>query len=30
LLDDLHAAGIAQATEIGYATSLQKSWVRLV
>ena len=30
LLDDLHAAGIVQATEIGYATSLQKSWVRLV
>lgn len=30
LLDDLHAAGITQATEIGYATSLQKSWVRLV
>ena len=30
LLDDLHAAGVAQATEIGYATSLQKSWVRLV
>ena len=30
LLDDLHAAGIVQATEIGYATSLQKSWVRRV
>jgi len=30
LLEDLHAAGIAQAAEIGYATSLQKSWVRLV
>ena len=30
LLDDLHTAGVTQATEIGYATSLQKSWVRLV
>lgn len=30
LLDDLHGAGIAQAAEIGYATSLQKPWVRLV
>ena len=30
LLADLHAAGVAQATEVGYATALQKSWVRLV
>jgi selenide, water dikinase len=30
LLDDLHVAGVAHATEVGYATSLQKSWVRLV
>ena len=30
LIDDLHAAGVACATEVGYATSLQKPWVRLV
>ncbi|HEY7220340.1 MAG TPA: selenide, water dikinase SelD, partial [Candidatus Binatia bacterium] len=30
LLEDLHNAGVAQATEVGYATSLQKPWVRLV
>jgi selenide,water dikinase len=30
LVDDLHAAGVPHATEVGYATSLQKSWVRLV
>ncbi len=30
LLDELHAAGVTQAVEVGYATSLQKSWVRLV
>ena len=30
LLEDLHDAGVAQATEVGYATSLQKPWVRLV
>ena len=30
LVDDLHAAGVNHATEVGYATSLQKSWVRLV
>ncbi len=29
LLDELHGAGITQAVEVGYATSLQKSWVRL-
>jgi selenide,water dikinase len=30
LVDDLHAGGVPHATEVGYATSLQKSWVRLV
>jgi selenide,water dikinase len=30
LVEDLAAAGIKEATEVGYATSLQKSWVRLV
>ena len=30
LLDELHGAGVTQAVEVGYATSLQKSWVRLV
>ena len=30
LLDDLHAAGVKHAVEVGYATSLQKPWVRLV
>jgi selenide,water dikinase len=30
LLDDLHSAGVQHAVEVGYATSLQKPWVRLV
>jgi selenide, water dikinase len=30
LLDDLHSAGVHDAAEVGYATSLQKAWVRLV
>ena len=30
LLEELHAAGVSHATEVGYATSLQKAWVRLV
>jgi len=30
LLEDLHAAGVSHAAEVGYATSLQKAWVRLV
>ena len=30
LLDELHGVGVAQAVEVGYATSLQKPWVRLV
>jgi selenide,water dikinase len=30
LLDDLRAAGVKDAVEVGYATSLQKPWVRLV
>ncbi len=30
LLDDLHAAGVKHAVEVGYATSVQKPWVRLV
>ena len=30
LVDDLHAGGVPHATEVGYATSLQKPWVRLV
>jgi selenide,water dikinase len=30
LIDDLRAAGVSSATEVGYATSLQKPWVRLV
>jgi selenide,water dikinase len=30
LLEDLHAAGVADAAEVGYATSLQKPWVRLI
>ena len=29
-IDDLHAAGVKVACEIGYATSQQKPWVRLV
>src|SRR5262245_22629602 len=30
LIESLHAAGVNHATEVGYATSLQKPWVRLV
>jgi selenide, water dikinase len=30
LLEELHAAGVKAATQVGYATSLQKPWVRLV
>lgn len=30
LLDELQAAGVKSAALVGYATSLQKSWVRLV
>ena len=30
LVEDLNAAGVTHATEVGYATSLQKAWVRLV
>ena len=30
LVEELHAAGVTDATEMGYATSLQKAWVRLV
>jgi len=30
LIDDLHAAGVTAACEVGYATALQKPWVRLV
>ena len=30
LVEDLHAAGVTAACEVGYATSLQKPWVRLV
>lgn len=30
LIEDLHSAGVEVATEVGYATSLQKPWVRLV
>jgi selenide,water dikinase len=30
LVDELHAAGVTVACEVGYATSLQKPWVRLV
>ena len=30
LVDDLHLAGVKEAVEIGYATALQKPWVRLV
>ena len=30
LIEDLHAAGVGYATEVGYATSQQKPWVRLV
>ena len=30
LVDELNDAGLKYATAIGYATSLQKAWVRLV
>jgi selenide,water dikinase len=30
LIEDLHAAGVTVACEVGYATSQQKPWVRLV
>lgn len=30
LLDDLRGAGVHSAVEVGYATALQKPWVRLV
>ena len=30
LLEELHAAGVHDAAEVGYATALQKAWVRLV
>ena len=30
LIGDLQAAGVTAATQVGYATSLQKPWVRLV
>jgi selenophosphate synthase len=30
LLEELKAAGVDAATQVGYATSLQKSWIRLV
>jgi selenide,water dikinase len=30
LVDELHKAGVKDATAVGYATSLQKAWVRLV
>jgi selenide,water dikinase len=30
LMEELHGAGVKAATEVGYATSLQKPWVRLV
>ena len=30
LVEDLNAAGVTHAAEVGYATSLQKAWVRLV
>lgn len=30
LVDDLHNAGVKDAAAVGYATSLQKAWVRLV
>ena len=30
LIEELHAAGVTCATEVGYATSQQKPWVRLV
>jgi selenophosphate synthase len=30
LIEDLHSTGVTHAAEVGYATSLQKCWVRLV
>jgi selenide,water dikinase len=30
VIDELQAAGLKSATQVGYATSLQKAWVRLV
>jgi selenide,water dikinase len=30
LVDELHAAGVKDAVALGYATALQKPWVRLV
>ena len=30
LIEELQSAGVTQATEVGYATSLQKPWVRLI
>jgi selenide, water dikinase len=30
LVEELHAAGVMDAAEVGYTTSLQKAWVRLV
>ena len=30
LVAELHAGGVKAAAAIGYATSLQKAWVRLV
>jgi selenide, water dikinase len=30
LLEELKSAGVDAATQVGYATSLQKSWIRLV
>jgi selenide,water dikinase len=30
LIDDLHAAGVPAAVEVGYAVAQQKAWVRLV
>ena len=30
LIEELQSAGVTHATEVGYATSLQKPWVRLI
>ena len=30
LIEELHNAGVTDAVEVGYATSLQKPWVRLI
>ena len=30
LLEELKGAGVDAATQVGYATSLQKAWIRLV